>query len=53
MGYRPLDIRQSLSLQVFRYKLKSYDFDGNFYFDFIHSFLVEHVSSFCYCISCK
>ena len=26
----PLDIRQSLSLDVFKYKLKSYDFDGRF-----------------------
>ena len=26
----PLDIRQSLSLDVFKRKLKSYDFDGRF-----------------------
>ena len=26
----PLDIRQSLSLDVFERKLKSYDFDGRF-----------------------
>ena len=26
----PLDICQSLSLDVFKYKLKSYDFDGTF-----------------------
>ena len=26
----PLDIRQSLSPDVFKYKLKSYDFDGRF-----------------------
>ena len=26
----PLDIRQSISLDAFKYKLKKYDFDGRF-----------------------
>ena len=42
----PLDIRQPLSLDVFKSKLKNYDFDSrlrNFSFAFIHGFLVKQV----------
>ena len=42
----PLDIRQSPSLNVFKSKIKTYDFDScfrNFYFVFIHGFLVKQV----------